>query len=229
MTTFTRISVALAAATAAAQTNPPQAKGVADFFSGLPKTTGVDLDGVSSLEKLKGTYHIPDTDPNFKSVLNALKAPKPTVLASQYPSMVVPMPDGQSTSWTPSTGGNWAKGLYGHAAPDSVGDVFYDASHPIEWGAALGHDIIDDAKNFRFWHLTRIALFLFFIYLVIGSFIRFKWYGERGMQMIPHIDVWTGMALNVQALALLISQKLGAKPEVQSRISQKGEYEDFGL
>ena len=78
-------------------------------------------------------------------------------------------------------------------------------------------------------HLLRLAVFLFCIYLVVGSAVRFKVYGARGMQMIPHVEIWTGMAKNAQAYALLLSQKLGTPSEMQARISPKVEYEDFGL
>lgn len=108
-------------------------KGLSNFFAALPHVSGVDGDPISHLEKLKGQYHIPDTDENFKKVLENLKEPKPTVLSSQYPSMVVPMLDGKATSWKPvGASDNWMKELYGHSAPDSVGDVFYDVHFYVE-------------------------------------------------------------------------------------------------
>ena len=101
--------------------------GVSNFFANLPKVSGVDGDAITNLERLKGHYHIPDSDENFKQVLDSLRSPKPTSLSSEYPSMIVPMKDGKSTSWKPvGAGDNWMQNLYGHSAPDSVGDVFYD-------------------------------------------------------------------------------------------------------
>jgi len=169
------------------------------FMAQAKDVYGGDEQLATALDRLKNSYGIPETDVNFQQLTSGLKSG----YSSGLGNIITPVPP---------------------IAPTTAG-----TARRYDWGGDTGYNGPDDPESYRIWSMFKSVIMVFCLYLILGSAIRYKYYGNRGVEVIPHLEFWQNSFNSLQDNFVLVAEKVGVSKLALSHVSQKSEYEDFGL
>jgi len=191
------------------------------FMAQAKDVYGGDEQLATALDRLKNSYGIPETDVNFQQLTSGLKSG----YSSGLGNIITPVPPIAPT--TAGTGESWWTSIFGSGG--SSNDPSYDTARRYDWGGDTGYNGPDDPESYRIWSMFKSVIMVFCLYLILGSAIRYKYYGNRGVEVIPHLEFWQNSFNSLQDNFVLVAEKVGVSKLALSHVSQKSEYEDFGL